>query len=135
VGVLFVVLLGLRHAPLLTCGAVVLFMALVLPPWLFWPWSLWNLFVFGLFYVDKERAKTAGQRRIPERLLLGGAVAMGALGAAAGMRLCRHKTKHWYFTLLVPLVLIGQIGLVGFFSIERMRPLLESIARMVAAGG
>ncbi len=59
---------------------------------------------------DKARAKS-GQRRIPEATLFLLAFLGGALGGTFGMRLFRHKTKHWYFSLGFPLLALLQWGL------------------------
>jgi uncharacterized membrane protein YsdA (DUF1294 family) len=37
----------------------------------------------------------------------------GALGGTLGMRLFRHKTKHWYFKYGFPLLLVVQIALLA----------------------
>jgi uncharacterized membrane protein YsdA (DUF1294 family) len=51
-----------------------------------------NLFAFVAFGRDK-RAAILGARRIPERTLLAIALAGGSLGAVAGQRVFRHKTR------------------------------------------
>ncbi|MBE6604582.1 MAG: DUF1294 domain-containing protein [Ruminococcaceae bacterium] len=58
-----------------------------------------------LYGADKRRAR-ANAWRIPERVLLGASLLGGAVGGLLGMRLFRHKTKHWYFTA------INVIGLI-----------------------
>lgn len=57
---------------------------------------------FMLFASDKARA-VKKERRIPERVLLLCSFLLGGVGGLVGMLVCRHKTKHWYFCLLVPL--------------------------------
>ncbi len=54
---------------------------------------------------DKKRAKT-GQRRIREKVLFFTAAIGGALGACLGMLAFRHKTKHTYFVIGMPLLLV-----------------------------
>lgn len=49
-----------------------------------------------LYGVDKLKAK-AGAWRISEAALLGVGFFGGAVGALLGMKLWRHKTRHWYF--------------------------------------
>ena len=56
-----------------------------------------NLAAFFLMWLDKRRARRKGARRVRERTLLLSALLGGSVGAIAGMRLFRHKTKHWYF--------------------------------------
>ncbi len=55
-----------------------------------------SLVAFGMYYDDKNKAKK-GQWRTKEATLLGIGFFGGAAGALAGMKLFRHKTKHWYF--------------------------------------
>lgn len=76
-------------------------------------WPLWaalgllNLVTFGVYAYDKHIArKNRGKRRVPERTLLLLAFCGGCIGALFGMVLCRHKTKHTRFILLVPLAAI-----------------------------
>ena len=52
-----------------------------------------------LYGSDKLRA-IRGAWRIPEKVLLGAGLLGGAIGALLGMQLFRHKTKHWYFTVI-----------------------------------
>ncbi len=72
-----------------------------------------NLFSFGLMAYDKRCAQR-GKWRVPEKTLFLAAACFGALGGVLGMRLCRHKTKHWYFRLFFPIFLIAQIALLVF---------------------
>ena len=38
----------------------------------------------------------------------------GALGGTLGMYVFRHKTKHWYFKLFFPLMLLVQAAVLGY---------------------
>ena len=67
-----------------------------------------NIAAFCLFGIDKSAAIKQKQR-IPNRVLLLSAVIGGSLGALAGMYMFRHKTKKWYYTVTVPVLLIIQI--------------------------
>ena len=76
-------------------------------------WPLWaalglmNLITFAFFAYDKHIARqNRGKRRVPERTLLLLAFLGGCYGALLGMLLCRHKTKHTRFLVLVPLAAI-----------------------------
>ncbi len=73
--------------------------------------AVFNLISFGLMAFDKHRAKT-GKRRVPEKTLFLAAACFGGLGGVLGMQLCRHKTKHWYFNVFFPLLLVIQTALV-----------------------
>ena len=65
----------------------------------------WNLIVFLMYGIDKQKAKRKS-RRISEKTLLLSATFMGALGALAGMYTFRHKTRHMSFKIGVPALLI-----------------------------
>ena len=58
-----------------------------------------SVLAFLLYGIDKGRARRKAWR-IPERVLLGLALAGGAPGALLGMVTFRHKTEHWYFWTL-----------------------------------
>lgn len=66
---------------------------------------------------DKRKAKK-GKWRTPEATLFIIALLGGALGSVLGMYVFRHKTKHWYFKLFMPLILLCQIALVVFLFIK-----------------
>ena len=70
-----------------------------------------NLLAFSLMGIDKGKARRS-EWRIPEKTLFLSAIIGGSIGAIAGMQFFRHKTKHWYFQIGMPLILILQIGLV-----------------------
>ena len=70
-----------------------------------------NIAAFFLLRLDKRRAKRRGARRIRERTLFLSALLGGSAGAAAGMWIFRHKTKHWYFVWGMPGILILQLVL------------------------
>lgn len=71
---------------------------------------LCNVCGLVLMKVDKERAKKH-RWRIPEKTLFLAALLGGSAGAWLGMYLFHHKTKHWYFVVGMPLILICQIAL------------------------
>lgn len=73
-----------------------------------------NLIGFFAMFLDKQKAKR-GKWRIPEKTLFLLAVIGGSLGTTLGMHMFRHKTKHWYFKLGMPLILIVQIILIIYF--------------------
>lgn len=70
-----------------------------------------NLVAFFLMAADKRRAQKH-RWRIPEHTLFAAAILGGSLGAILGMYLCRHKTKHWYFVVGMPLILMLQLLVV-----------------------
>ena len=73
-----------------------------------------NIVGFFAMGIDKAKAKMKAWR-IPEKTLLGFAVAGGGLGVLLGMEMFRHKTKHWYFKYGVPAILIIEIAAVLYF--------------------
>lgn len=72
-----------------------------------------NLFSFLLMRHDKQCAKK-NKRRVPEKTLFLAAALFGAFGGTLGMFIFRHKTKHWYFRVFFPLLLILQAGILGY---------------------
>lgn len=81
---------------------------------------LWFLFINGVGYLimseDKRRARQR-RERIPERTLFLLAAIGGALGVLIAMNIKRHKTKHVSFRLGVPLLLLMNAVLYGYFLI------------------
>ena len=71
-----------------------------------------NLLAFALMGIDKAKAK-AGAWRIPEKTLFLVTALFGGLGGTLGMNVFRHKTKHWYFKLGFPALLVIQIVLLA----------------------
>ncbi len=76
-----------------------------------------NLFGLIIMGVDKSRAKIR-KWRIPEATLFLVAIIGGSIGSIAGMYLFRHKTKHWYFVVGMPVILVLQIiaALIMYFA-------------------
>ena len=74
---------------------------------------LMSLASFCVYACDKHQAKTGGWR-VPERTLLLLALAFGAPGALAGMRVMHHKTLKKRFTVSVPAFLVLQLALLGY---------------------
>ena len=77
-----------------------------------------NIVGFSLMYTDKKRARN-GEWRISEASLFVTALLFGALGSTIGMWKFRHKTKHCYFVVGMPFILIVQICAVVAFLILR----------------
>ena len=72
-----------------------------------------NLLAFALMGIDKMKAKR-GSWRIPEKTLFLVTALFGGLGGTLGMRVFRHKTKHWYFKFGFPALLVVQIVLLAW---------------------
>ena len=79
--------------------------------------ALWLVFInaatFAVYGVDKRRARR-GAWRVPEKTLFLLPLLGGSIGALLGMRVFRHKTKHWYFVWGVPAILLAQIALAAW---------------------
>lgn len=69
-----------------------------------------GLFIMG---IDKSRAKRHAWR-IPEKILFLVSAFGGSVGTWAGMYLFRHKTKHWYFVVGMPAILVVHIVIIAF---------------------
>ena len=73
--------------------------------------AVMNVLSYLLMGLDK-RAAQDGRWRVPEKTLFIATACFGGLGGVLGMQLLRHKTKHWYFQLFFPLMLVVQIALL-----------------------
>lgn len=69
-----------------------------------------NLVTFAVYGADKRRARR-GAWRVPEKTLFLLPLLGGSVGALLGMRVFRHKTKHWCFVWGVPAILLAQLAL------------------------
>ena len=74
-----------------------------------------NIVALTLMGADKRKAKKHAWR-ISEKALFLSALAGGSVGALLGMLLFRHKTKHWYFVVGMPLILAVQLFLLWKFG-------------------
>lgn len=77
-----------------------------------------NIVGFFLMGIDKYKAKKH-LWRIPEKTLFLAAVLGGSVGTLAGMYTFHHKTRHWYFVVGMPSILLLQAALVIWFNLSR----------------
>ena len=70
-----------------------------------------NIIALLVWCADKYFAK-AGKRRVPEKILFLWALIGGSLGALIAMHTVRHKTRHWYFVIGIPIILVLQAALI-----------------------
>ena len=70
--------------------------------------AVMNLTGFAMMGIDKRKA-VKRLWRIPESTLFVIAIIGGSVGSIIGMRVFHHKTRHWYFVLGMPLILILQV--------------------------
>ena len=73
-----------------------------------------NVITFALYGLDKWRAMTS-QLRVREKKLIILALIGGSIGAMIGMTVFHHKTRKWYFRLVIPLILGIQVSLILCF--------------------
>lgn len=66
-----------------------------------------------MYKIDKAKA-VKGKWRISEKALLCIGFFGGSIGAILGMKLFRHKTKHWYFWFVNIVGIILQTGCAVF---------------------
>lgn len=62
--------------------------------------------------------KFAAQRqksRVPEKMLFLLSALGGSVGMYLGMFTFRHKTKHWYFVVGIPAIILVQAALILYF--------------------
>ena len=67
--------------------------------------------------VDKQKARK-NLWRIPEATLLTVAILGGSVGSLLGMRLFHHKTRKPKFSVGIPVILLLQLSLAGFFLLK-----------------
>lgn len=73
-----------------------------------------NVATFFVYGIDKWKAKKS-LWRIREASLLTLAVLGGSVGAWLGMHVWHHKTQHKKFKYGVPVIIIIQLAIIGFF--------------------
>lgn len=73
-----------------------------------------NIAGFLMMGIDKLKAKKNAWR-VPEKTLFAVSIIGGSIGTWAGMYVFRHKTKHWYFVIGMPMILVLQIVGLWYF--------------------
>ena len=76
-----------------------------------------NLISLAVFGIDKQKARNH-RWRISEKTLFLCAILGGSVGAILGMFMFRHKTKHWYFRVGLPLILLAQLCIGCFVYVS-----------------
>lgn len=77
-----------------------------------------NIIGFALMGIDKYKARKH-LWRIPEKTLFLASILGGSVGTLMGMYIFHHKTRHWYFVIGMPAILILQAALVIWISLPR----------------
>lgn len=75
-----------------------------------------NIITFGVFALDKKKAKKK-QWRIPESTLLLLSLIGGSLGGLLAMKIVKHKTQKIKFVIGVPFLLI--VNFLMYFYITK----------------
>ena len=70
--------------------------------------AIMNIAAFVLMGYDKRCARQ-GKWRVPEKRLFLVTACFGGLGGALGMKVFHHKTRHWYFRVFFPVLLVLQV--------------------------
>lgn len=74
-----------------------------------------NIITFITYGIDKAKARK-GAWRIPEKTLIGLAVAGGGIGALAGMSFFHHKTRKPLFKIGIPVILIIEAAVAAWLQ-------------------
>ncbi|MBR2796300.1 MAG: DUF1294 domain-containing protein [Clostridia bacterium] len=74
--------------------------------------AIMNIVSFALMGHDKKCARQ-GKWRVPEKRLFLVTACFGGLGGVLGMKVFHHKTKHWHFRVLIPVLLVLQILVIA----------------------
>ena len=82
--------------------------------------TVMNILSFCLMGHDKKCARQ-GKWRVSEKTLFLATACFGGLGGVLGMRVFHHKTKHWYFKVFFPALLVIQVALLaaGLYRLYR----------------
>ena len=73
-----------------------------------------SVIAFVVCGVDKFAAQHQ-KRRVSEKMLFLLSLLGGSIGMYLGMCTFRHKTKHWYFVVGIPAIILLQAGLLIYF--------------------
>lgn len=79
-----------------------------------------NIASFALMGHDKRCARQ-GKWRVSEKALFLVTACFGGLGGVLGTKVFHHKTRHWYFKVFFPVLLIVQIALLAIGAYLLMR--------------
>ena len=73
-----------------------------------------SILTFSVCGADKFAAQRQ-KRRGPEKVLFLLSILGGSVGMYLGMFTFRHKTKHWYFVIGIPAIILVQAALLIYF--------------------
>lgn len=75
-----------------------------------------NVMAFLIMGFDKLFSKKEGQVRISEGAMFFMAIVFGSIGVYTGMFVFRHKTRHWYFVVGIPILILEHVALLYALS-------------------
>ena len=75
-----------------------------------------TILTFSICGADKFAAQRQ-RRRVPEKVLFLLSALGGSVGMYLGMFTFRHKTKHWYFVVGIPLIILVQAAILFYFLV------------------
>ena len=73
-----------------------------------------NVLAFALMGIDKSKAKRH-LWRIPEKTLFLSAVLGEVAVSHIIINIFHHKTRHWYFVMGMPMILIAEVAIYLYF--------------------
>lgn len=73
-----------------------------------------SILTFAVCGADKFAAQRQ-KSRVPEKVLFLLSALGGSIGMYLGMFTFRHKTKHWYFIVGIPAIILAQAALMLYF--------------------
>ncbi len=76
-----------------------------------------NLIGFIVVGIDKRKA-IKRKWRVQEKTFFILSLLGGSIGVYIGLLAFRHKTRHWYFMLGIPAIIIAQVVGVYFLSMN-----------------
>jgi len=76
-----------------------------------------NMIAFVVSGLDKHAA-VHHKRRVPEKTLFSIAIIGGSIGLFISMLFFRHKTRHWYFMIGVPVLILCQMMILYLMHID-----------------
>lgn len=74
-----------------------------------------NIAGYASMGLDKSKAKRR-EWRIPEATLFSIAILGGSVGSILGMFHFRHKTRHWYFVIGLPVIFFIQLAIAIYLT-------------------
>ena len=75
-------------------------------------------FVTFIFYFIDKLSAISSSWRIPEKVLIALSIIGGAFGGLLATYTLRHKTKHWYFTVINVVAILLHCAITVVLSLK-----------------